>query len=532
MKRAALYARFSSDKQSDRSCRDQLDLCRAWAERAGDIIIVAEYQDDAVSGASTVNRLGLARLMRDARERAFDIVICEALDRLSRDQADLATIKKQLTFLEIGISTVADGEVGAMHIGLKGLMGELFLADLAQKTRRGQRARVAEGSSGGGRSYGYDPVPGQRGAMTINETEAAIVRRIFAEYAAGATPREIAARLNAEHIPGPRGGQWNASTINGSRERANGILRNRLYRGEIVWNRQRFLKDPATGKRVSRRNPESEWLTAPAEHLRIIDEALWTRAAVRQEGNRQHQAAHARRPKHLLTGLLRCSCCGGGYTIINRDRLGCSAVREKGTCTNRTTIAREEAERRVLAGLERLLGDPELVAEFVREYHRERARLAKEARASRGDRQARLDALLKSIDRGIAAILDGTAPDGLGPRVRAMEAEAEALRRELADDGPVTAALHPKAAARYMRIAEDVRRYLAGMARGPKADAVTAQVRGLLDRVEIGPGKDKGPATITVHGALSEIEHASPRGRGLVVAGARNSRWPTFTYAA
>src|SRR5690606_15752667 len=117
-------------------------------------------------------------------------------------------------------------------------------ADLAQKTRRGQSARVKAGGSGGGRSYGYDPMPGRPGEMTINQTEAAIVRRIFAEYAKGSTPREIVAGLNREGIPGPRGGLWNASTLNGSRERRNGILRNRLYVGEIVWNRQRFIKDP------------------------------------------------------------------------------------------------------------------------------------------------------------------------------------------------------------------------------------------------------------------------------------------------
>ena len=92
MKRAAIYARFSSEKQNDRSCRDQIDLCRAWAERES-MIVVAEYSDEAVSGASTVNRLGLGRLMRDSREKAFDVVLCEALDRLCRDQADLATIR-------------------------------------------------------------------------------------------------------------------------------------------------------------------------------------------------------------------------------------------------------------------------------------------------------------------------------------------------------------------------------------------------------------------------------------------------------
>jgi site-specific DNA recombinase len=527
MKRAALYARFSSDKQNERSCRDQLDLCRSWAEKRGGIIIVAEYADEAVSGASTINRLGLGRMMRDARDGAFDLVICEALDRLSRDQADLATIKKQLTFLEIGISTVQDGDVGAMHIGLKGLMGEMFLADLAQKTRRGQRARVATGASGGGRSYGYDPVPGRPGEMTINAEEAEIVRRIFREYADGRTPREIVAGLNREHIPGPRRGAWNASTINGSRQRGNGILRNRLYVGEIVWNRQRFVKDPATGKRVSRLNPEADWLVAPAPQLAIVERGLWDAAQRRQGTFSPHRPTDSRRPKHLLSGLLRCACCGGGYTIINRDRLGCSAVRERGTCTNHTMVARVEAERRVLSGLQKILADEALVAEYVREYHRERLRLADEARSSQAERRSKLESLLRSIDRGIAAILAGDAPEGLARKLREMELEADRMKQELAFDEPSPAALYPQAAAQYVRLADDIQRHLAGMAQGPAAIEVTERVRALIERVEIGPRNDQGPATIEVYGALVEIP-----GRGSVVAGTRNNRFPTFKYAA
>ena len=143
-RRAAIYARFSTDRQNERSCEDQAWLCRQLAEREG-MFVVAEYEDKAISGASTHGRLGLARLLRDARDKRFDVVICEDLDRLSRDQADLANIRKELTrFLEIQIVTLHDGEVGAMHVGLKGLMSELFLADLAKRTRRGQAGRVRE----------------------------------------------------------------------------------------------------------------------------------------------------------------------------------------------------------------------------------------------------------------------------------------------------------------------------------------------------------------------------------------------------
>jgi hypothetical protein len=118
----------------------------------------------------------------------------------------------------------------------------------------------------------YRPISGQSGILEIQETEAAIVRRIFKGYAAGKSPRDIAAALNRERIPGPRGGPWNASTIGGSRKRGNGILQNELYNGRIVWNRQRFVKDPETSRRVSRPNPQSEWMAADAPQLRIVDE--------------------------------------------------------------------------------------------------------------------------------------------------------------------------------------------------------------------------------------------------------------------
>ena len=115
-------------------------------------------------------------------------------------------------------------------MGLRAIIASSFLDDLAQKTRRGQAGRVRSGYIPGGRCYGYDIVVegAQRGRRTINGVEAQIVRRIFAEYIEGHSPLAIAARLNAEGLPAPRGGLWNASTLNGSRRRQNGILSNSL----------------------------------------------------------------------------------------------------------------------------------------------------------------------------------------------------------------------------------------------------------------------------------------------------------------
>src|SRR5512132_1540661 len=107
-----------------------------------------------VSGASRL-RPGYQKLLEDARAGTFDIVVAEALDRLSRDQEDTAALYKQLGFAGVRLVTLAEGEISELHVGLKGTMNALFLKDLAMKTRRGLEGRVRLGRSGGGLCYGY-----------------------------------------------------------------------------------------------------------------------------------------------------------------------------------------------------------------------------------------------------------------------------------------------------------------------------------------------------------------------------------------
>lgn len=105
-----------------------------------------------------------------------------------------------------------------------------------------------------------------------------MVRRIFEDYASGASPWAIAATLNPEGIPGPRGGEWIDTTIRGQVDRGTGVLSNELYTGRVVWNRWSDVRDPSTGKRLARMNPKEEWEVSTDETLRIADDALWQRA--------------------------------------------------------------------------------------------------------------------------------------------------------------------------------------------------------------------------------------------------------------
>jgi DNA invertase Pin-like site-specific DNA recombinase len=233
--RVAIYARYSTELQSDRSIDDQVALCRAYAGRQGWQAVDPPYADYAVSGASVHGRFAFERLVADARRGLLDAILAEDLDRLSRNQADIAGLYEAMTFLGIGIHTFADGLVTEMHIGLKGTMSALFLKALAVKIRRGMAGRVREGKVPGGLTYGYKVT--SVGEREIVPEKAEVVRRVFRETLEGKTPRGIAYGLNKDGIPSPSGGHWNASTINGSRKRGNGVLRNELYIGRLVWNR-------------------------------------------------------------------------------------------------------------------------------------------------------------------------------------------------------------------------------------------------------------------------------------------------------
>jgi len=137
MTKVAVYARYSSDKQREASIEDQFRLCEERAARE-DWKVTRTYSDQAMSGASLM-RPGVLELMQDARDGKFDIILAESLDRISRDQEDIAGIFKRLRFAGIQLFTLSEGLIDELQIGFKGTMGALFLKDLADKTRRGLR---------------------------------------------------------------------------------------------------------------------------------------------------------------------------------------------------------------------------------------------------------------------------------------------------------------------------------------------------------------------------------------------------------
>jgi DNA invertase Pin-like site-specific DNA recombinase len=524
--KVALYARYSSDNQREASIADQFRICRTYAEKQG-WHIVDEYSDQAISGASLL-RPGIQALITDALRSRFDIVLAEAMDRLSRDQEDIAGLFKRFAFSNVKMVTLSEGDVTHLHVGLKGTMNALFLKDLADKVRRGLRGRVEDGKSGGGNSYGYDVVKSLdakgepiRGDRTINQAEAEAVRRIFREYVAGASPKQIATVLNREAVRGPAGREWGFTTIYGSPKRGNGILNNEMYIGLIVWNRQRFIKDPDTGKRVSRLNPRADWVVQEVPELRIVEQDLWDAVKARQrlvkqnaETSEENAIWERRRARYLLSGLTRCGVCGGGVSMISASHVGCSTARNKGTCSNRMAIKRIELEERVLGALKSKLMDPALFREFCNEFTREMNRLRINGRASLEAARSEIERIDRELDTLLNLILKGGAAEKINAKMVQLEARKRALERALAEAQEPPPLLHPEMATFYR---EQVTALHLALGAGDDQDRAEAaeRLRSLLSKIVLTP--EDGKLAIDVHGDLAGIL-AIARAKGPSVA--------------
>lgn len=538
--RAVIYARYSSDLQSEASIEDQLEVCRRYAAERG-WNVTGTYTDAAISGASRF-RPGFQKLLSEAGRNLFDIVICEAVDRLGRRLADTADLQDQLSFYGVKLFTPTLGEVTQIHIAVMGMMAQMAIKDLGEKTRRGQLGRVLKGKVAGGLAYGYRVISSEdgAGAREIIAEEANIVRRIFREFAAGDSPETIAKRLNKEGIAGPGGRPWSNTTLRGQPDRGTGLLNNAIYKGELQWNKCSYVKDPRTGKRIARPNPPDKWERQQVEPLRIIDDALWESAKARQttissklnDSSKSNRLNEAHRPRFLLSGLLQCGCCGGGYTIIAKDRYGCATRKQKGTCDNGTTISRQEIEARVLTGLKERLLEPSLIAEFVKGIQDELEEQRRTRRTGEAQRARKLGEIERKISGLMRAIEDGLYEPSMKERLKALQAEKAdlAATNESASSEDLKILTHPNISEIYRRKVEALESVLTG----PNASHAMDLIRSMIERIVLHPEGARKALKIELFGELANILSAcesaktenapssKASGRLSVVAGTRN----------
>lgn len=364
--KAIVYARYSTDHQSESSIADQVRVCREYAASKG-WPVCAVHSDEAISGAALGNRPG-ARSAIAAAGRG-DVLLVTDLSRLSRSQ-DLAPLVTRLRHRGVRVIGVQDGydsdaRTARMQAGLSGIMSEEFRAMVSDRTRSALQLRARTGQPTGGKAYGVPE----------------IVREVFARFADGESLKAIATDLNRRGIPSPGAtwkqrasprGKWLISALHA-------ILHNERYIGRVIWNRSAWIKDPDTGKRIRRERPESEWVVQRCEAL--VDERTWARVQARF---RSHESKGGVR-RYLLSGLLECAICGSKMVVMGggQHRYICGAHHSGGqyACANTVTVPRLIAEACILEPVMQELLSPEAIAAGVRMLAA--ARKASEAPAPR-----------------------------------------------------------------------------------------------------------------------------------------------------
>ena len=301
------------------------------------------------------------------------------------------------------------------------------------------------------------------------------------------------------------------------------------------------MKDPTTGRRIARPNPHSEWITQDMPELRIIDAEMWTTVQDRRANIGTPHLQHRRRPRRILSGLLRCGECGGNYIVQTRDYIGCSNHANKRTCSNNRKVTMTQIELRVVRALQQYLLEPDVVEVAVEAYRQERQRLTSKHGKLRKSIERQLAEVKRKIAKLIESIEIADDPAMLVPRLNALGGEQRSLEHKLAaqEKNRATIALHPDAAKRYRSKVAEIH---TALKKGDAAarDAISL-VRELITNIAITPNPDSQEPDIQITGNLAALmsrEHdtndAETPGTDMtasMVAGVRNQRSPTAEHS-
>lgn len=256
------------------------------------------------------------------------------------------------------------------------------------------------------------------------------------------------------------------------------ILHNERYRGVVVWNRTRKLRDPRTGRRVQRARPRSEWKILEAPQLRIVSDELWERvrgrlaavsAAFYVENGRAGLCSRSYSAQYLFSGFLKCGFCGSNLVLVagagrshaSRDKYGCPLHHQRGVCDNSLLVRRDRLEREILSGLQREVLREEVVSYTLQEFQRQLRAKLDSTRNQVGAARQRREQLKYEVTNIAKVIAEGHSSPTLLAELSRREKELEAISDELlaADDRGLEARLQEIESFVHRRL-EDVRSVL------------------------------------------------------------------------
>jgi len=406
MKTAVIYARYSSERQTEQSIEGQIRECTAFAKR-NDILIVNTYIDRAMTGTND-NRNDFQRMLKDCTKRAWDIVLVYKLDRFSRNKYEMAMYKKTLRDngikLVSAMENIPDSPEGIILESLLEGMAEYYSAELSQKVKRGMReGRIKGHFSGGAVLYGYKVINKK---IYIDENASQIVIRIFQEFAAGKFVKDIITDLTNEGI------YHNGKPL--GRNTVYKLLRNEKYIGIVRYGNEVFTNI----------------------YPQIVPNALFE--VVQEKINNNRYGKHDSDAIYILKGKIRCGYCGKTITSESGTAKSGEVKRyykchgrknEKNGC-QKDTIRKETIESLIVNSTLKFFEDRHnlsTVADKILELHQKRVtdtsvlNLLLEEKAS----------LTKSIDNILDAIAEGYRSSKTKEKLEEFEAKLDIVEGKI-----------------------------------------------------------------------------------------------------
>ena len=305
--KAVIYARYSSDRQTEDSIAAQVRACEEYA-KAHDIRIVEIYKDEAISGreSKTEMRHEYQRMLRDIKKHTFNTILIHKYDRVARSLYEHVNLEMRLE--KEGIALIAVGQdfgsssEAKIVRALMWSLSEYYSDNLAGETKKGHREVALKGLHNGGVApFGYDVVEQK---YVINDLEAAYVRKIFSCALERRGFAELIEELRANGITGKRGKEIKYPQIYE-------ILRNEKYTGVYVYSQTE------EGNRVDRRSKPNA-IRVENAFPAIIDKVMFTEVQKIMDGRKQT----GRKADYLCSGLVYCGYCGAKMHVYRSTRKG------------------------------------------------------------------------------------------------------------------------------------------------------------------------------------------------------------------
>lgn len=376
-KTVAIYARVSTTEQAEEgySIDEQIRVLNEYCNQKG-YTIYDEYVDRGISGKNIKGRPAIQRLISDAEQKKFDVLLVWKMNRIARKMVDLMNIvellnNKNIAFRSYTENYETESPTGKLQFQMMAAIAEYERNNIAENVKMGMIARAKEGRWNGGQVLGYDvvelPVENRKRKNTglrINEKEAAIIRTIFHLYTTGHGYKAIANKINRSGYRTKRNKTFSLNAIKT-------IVTNPVYAGYIRYNVRRDWNE----KRRNNVNPNP--VIVPGSHDPIISEEIW-KIAQEVYKSRTCKPNRVHDGEFPLTGIMKCPVCGAGMVIgrtTNRTKSGekrvleyyvCGAWKNKGTNVCRSNGVRTDyADVYVLNKLDNLMKSDKLIQQLV-----------------------------------------------------------------------------------------------------------------------------------------------------------------------